>query len=128
MDVAWSFPEEGFLKVNVHCESRDIPLPNGNMNEVVVIILNREGEMVWAAMGPIHGQKNLQATLWGVHAGMMKTNLLKHDKIIIESDSIGAHEIIHLQDEIYVGQPLQEALSQFKTLHNNHFNEVSIRL
>lgn len=101
--------------------TRDVPLPNGNTNGVGVILRSREDNMLWAAMRPMHDQSNLQATLWGIHVGLVKTVLLKQDKTHIETDNNTSFEIITIQDEIYIRQPLREVMYMCKTLHHNHF-------
>lgn len=87
MDFVWLAPKFPFVKISVHCISSVEPLPNGNTNGVGVIISDHEGSMLWRAMGPMPGLSNLQALLWGVHAGMVEAMRLGKEKTLIEIDN-----------------------------------------
>lgn len=47
MEYAWTVPIFDYVKINVHCVSREAPLPNGNTNGVGVIIRDSSGSMLW---------------------------------------------------------------------------------
>lgn len=121
MEYMWEPPEANYVKINVHCCTVALPLPNGNSNGVGVIVRNSAGQEIWSAAGPMPGKTKLQATLWGIYHGALNCHQLEEWKTHIESDHWGAVEAISFQEEFLQQEDIQEVLRLFNTLHANHF-------
>lgn len=121
MDYLWDPPEGEALKINVHCITTAVPLPNGNSNSVGVMVRNKAGQEVWSAAGPMPGKTKLQATLWGIYHGALQCYKLEEWKTHIETDHWGALEAISFQEEVHQQEDIQEVLRLYNTLHSNNF-------
>ena len=122
MENIWNSPAINFVKISVHCVILELPLPNGNSVAVGIIIRNNRGKKLWGAMGPLHGMTEAEAIIWGMHAGAVQALKLGEQKVHFDIDNEDVYDVIRFQDEIVVVDELVEPLSQFNTLHNNHFN------
>lgn len=53
MELSWDFPDEGFVKVNVHAFTLVEPLPNGNDSGIGIVIRDKSGAIVKMVSGTI---------------------------------------------------------------------------
>lgn len=125
MDVAWFPPTDGYVKINIHSTERQLPLQNGNVNGLGVIIRGSDGKMLWGGMGPVPNIGFLLTQLNGMHVAAMKALQLGKLKTHIETDSQWVYESIRDQDEIIFDEETEKVFRQLNTLHANHY-EVGI--
>lgn len=123
MDDVWRPPDANYVKLNIHCLQIDHPLPNGNSISIGAILRNKAGDKLWGGLGPLNEMTEGQALLRGMHAGVIEALKWKEHRVHIDLDNQDIFEVLRFQDEIVVVDELVEALAQFNSLHNNHFEE-----
>ncbi|KAK1401873.1 hypothetical protein POM88_001478 [Heracleum sosnowskyi] len=87
MEVVWFAPEDDLVKLNVFAVDLTPALANGNHNGVAIIMRDTEGQMLWAAMGPMNNKSKDEAELRAIHSGMVQAVKMKRLRINIETSN-----------------------------------------
>ncbi|KAL1808715.1 hypothetical protein ACET3Z_025705 [Daucus carota] len=125
MDHIWEVPEKGFVKINVHYISSDVPLPNGNSNAVGVIVRNDGGRDLWTALGHMEGLNEEQTLMAGVLASCVDGVKKEREKIHIETTNRDVYDTIRIQNQFGLQEDQVKVYRLFNTLYTNHFKEGS---
>ncbi|KAL1825990.1 hypothetical protein ACET3Z_012768 [Daucus carota] len=121
MDITWELPDEGYIKINVHCEVLPEPLANGNSIGVGVIARDDAGANVWTASGPMNGLNEEQALMAGIQAACVESVHKKWEKTLIETSNHNTFETISTQEHVFLRDDQLEPFRLFNTVHANHF-------
>lgn len=123
MEYTWITPDEGFLKINVHCIQVEEETILGNNNEVGVILHNSQGSVLWATLGPIRGMDEMQATLWAGQAAVIEAWHRGFHAIHLETVNREFFDALNLQEVTFLPPNLNDAIRQFNTMFANNFIE-----
>lgn len=90
MDIHWNPSHLGVTKINVHGVFFQIPMPNGNISGIRIILRRSNGSMVSSIAGTIPNFSPLGVHLWAVYLGMRRAYIEVRNHVIVETDSIEA--------------------------------------
>ncbi|KAK1369290.1 hypothetical protein POM88_035382 [Heracleum sosnowskyi] len=123
MEVAWFAPEDDFVKLNMFVVDVTLALANGNCNGVGIIMRDTEGQMLWAAMGPMNNKSKDEAELRALHSGMVWAVNMKRLKINIETSNMRVYDTIRFQEFIFLEDEFVQVMKLINTLHANNFKD-----
>lgn len=63
--LAWNAPPAGHAKINVHFARGEAQNGARNANGVGVIVRDSQGQMIWAALGPLNSMTEVEALARG---------------------------------------------------------------
>lgn len=84
--VLWRLPPEGRYKINVHSFYSEIPLPNGNMTGIGVVIRNHRGRIMCMLAGSLVIEDRRLNELYALLEGLKRAYLDDKFDVIVESD------------------------------------------
>lgn len=70
MKRAWSFPVNGFIKINVHAYTLDHQLPNGNDSGMGIVLRDHIGAVIRMYTGTISNLTPRANELWPMLIGL----------------------------------------------------------
>ena len=123
MEYLWVVPDEGFVKINVHCVMAQNPMDNGNLNGAAAIIRDTGGERLWMALGSLPGLTEEQATVTAIHAACEHALSKGWDAVQIETVSPRVYDNLSLQDDIFLDDDQRNVYRNINTLFANNFKE-----
>lgn len=86
VNALWRLPTQGRVKINVHSYFYEIPLPNGNVSGLGVIIRNHRGKILRMGAGSLGITDQHLNDLYALLEGLKRAYLDDRFDLIIESD------------------------------------------
>ena len=121
MEFIWEVPDEGYVKINIHCVLLEVPMPNGNRIGIAAIIRNDKGEMLWGCLGTLPGSSEEQAILSALQSACIHAHKKEWDLVHIETDNHRVYDTLRNQHHILLDEDQVEIYKLFNTLHANTF-------
>lgn len=86
MERSWTFPANGFIKINVHAFTLNHQFPNGNDSWMGIVLRDHKGAIIRMYLGTIRNLTPSANEMWPMLIGLQGAFFEQENRVELETD------------------------------------------